>query len=82
MRAYFGEGVKALIATMNLRAVLNTLSNGCYRGDDQQERSGYGYRMMSSRQPHARAARDRDHRRRLPFANAFISAVTVHPPIR
>src|SRR2546430_17689311 len=32
---------------------------------------------VAGRQPHSRAARDRDHRRRLPFESAFISAATV-----
>ena len=32
---------------------------------------------MAGRQPHPRAARHRDHRRRLPFASAFTSAATV-----
>src|SRR5436190_9517973 len=32
---------------------------------------------VAGRQPDPRAARDRDHRRRLPFASAFISADTV-----
>src|SRR6185295_14272248 len=32
---------------------------------------------VASRQPDPRAAGDRDHRRRLPFARACISAVTV-----
>src|SRR6516165_9273681 len=33
--------------------------------------------LAHTRQPHPRPARDRDHRRRWPFARAFISAVTV-----
>jgi len=32
---------------------------------------------MTARQPNSRASRDRDHRRRLLFASAFISADTV-----
>src|SRR4051794_2117896 len=32
---------------------------------------------MACRQPHSRSARDRDHRRPLPFTSAFISADTV-----
>jgi hypothetical protein len=32
---------------------------------------------MAGRQPNPRAARHRDHRRRLPFTSAFISAATV-----
>src|SRR5437660_138517 len=32
---------------------------------------------VAGRQPDPRAARDRDHRRRLPFESAFISADTV-----
>src|SRR5712691_8340266 len=32
---------------------------------------------MAARQPNSRASRDRDHRRRLLFASAFISADTV-----
>jgi hypothetical protein len=46
---------------------------------------------MAGRQPDPRAARHRDHRRRLRFANAFIGAVTfgastapvirIHPPV-
>src|SRR5438552_12657842 len=34
---------------------------------------------VAGRQPDPRAARDRDHRRRLPFASAFINADTVEP---
>ena len=32
---------------------------------------------VAGRKPNSRSARHRDHRRRLPFASAFISAVTV-----
>jgi hypothetical protein len=46
-------------------------------GRDQARPQGARLRFMAGRQPNPRAARHRDHRRRLPFASAFISAATV-----